>query len=176
MTSSSHGASAKTRPCSSASAATTSGVGPPEAIASPIPQKKCSKPAGLITSIIRAGTDPAFHICRGSPPRLGDVAAGSQDNLAVAGPKSDHTFGDDRVLVLSSVQVRGDTGTDREWVLNDRNIAVGLIAKQLEHHPDCSQVSRLSFARAHHSQFRHVDTFHGEPLLDIFEVQLCIAK
>ena len=35
-----------------------------------MPQKKCSNPAGLMTSIMRAGTWPAFHIVCASPRGL----------------------------------------------------------------------------------------------------------
>ena len=87
-------------------------------------------------SIIRAGTGPGVPHRVHLAARLGDVAAGAQDDLTVAGPEPDLALGDDRVLVLQGVQVRGHQRADRERVLDDRDRAVGLAAPQLELHPD----------------------------------------
>ena len=82
-------------------------------------RKKCSNPAGLITSIIRAGDGPGVPHGVQLAARLGDVAAGAEHDLAVAGPEPDLALGDDRVLVLPGVQVRRHERADRERVLHD---------------------------------------------------------
>src|SRR2546430_1072670 len=64
--------------------------------------------------------------------RLGDVPAGAQDDLAVAGPEPDLAFGDDGVLVFTGVQVRRHERADRERVFYDRQGAAGIAVPELE--------------------------------------------
>jgi hypothetical protein len=68
--------------------------------------------------------------------RLGDVAAGPQDSLAVARAEADLTLEDDRILVLPGVEVGRNEGTDGERVLDDRERSPGVLRQQLEHHTD----------------------------------------
>ena len=131
MTSSSHGALPQTSPCSAARAAMPSGSGGPDDASSVTPQKKCSKPAGLMISIIRAGVRPAFHIPCVSP-RLGDVATGAENDLPVAGPEADLSLGDDGVLILPGVQMWQHKGSHSKWMLDYGDCATGVGPPQLE--------------------------------------------
>ena len=147
MMSSSHGALPKTSPCSAARAAMLSGSGGPAEASSVTSQKKCSKPAGLMISIIRAGVRPAFHMVCSLAPRLGDVATGAEDDLPVAGPEADLSLGDDGVLVLPGVHVRGHARADGERVFHDGDLPVGLLTEELEHHADGPEVPLLPLPR-----------------------------
>lgn len=90
----------------------------PTAMSCDTSRKKCSKPAGLMISIMRAGTLPAFHVACSSPPRLRDAPAGTENDLAVARPQADLPLGDDRVLVLASMPVRRYERAHRERMLH----------------------------------------------------------
>ena len=62
MTSGSHFGSPNSNPYFAPSSTTSANSGGLAATSSVISRKKCSNPPGLITSIILAGTSPAFHI------------------------------------------------------------------------------------------------------------------
>src|SRR5215204_2872060 len=77
-------------------------------------RKKFSKPAGLITSIIRAGTFAAFHMACTSLRGLVMYPPAPRDNLAVTGSETDLCLRHDGVLVLSGVQVRAHQSSNRK--------------------------------------------------------------
>jgi len=81
---------------------------------------------------------------------LGDVAARTEDHLAVAGPEPDLALGDDGVLVLTGVQVRRHERAHRERVCHDRQRAAGVAVPELEDHADRAQIALLAAARLHH--------------------------
>jgi hypothetical protein len=85
-----------------------------------------------------------------SSPGLGDVPAGAQDHLAVAGTEPDLALGDDGVLILARVQVRRHERTDRERVFHDRQLAAGVAVPQLENHANRTQVALGAVAWLHH--------------------------
>jgi len=83
-----------------------------------------SNPAGLMISIMRAGTSPAFHICVHFPAWLGDVPTAS----ASMASRSPH-----RKPLSPSVTIEysssrgadvGRTSADREWVFHNRDLVV----------------------------------------------------
>ena len=86
-------------------------------------RKKCSNPPGLITSIILAGTSPAFHIECSSPrgfvmyPPGPSTTSRSPDRKPIS---PSVTTGD---FVLPGVQVRRDEDTWLERVLHYRDRA-----------------------------------------------------
>jgi hypothetical protein len=57
---------------------------------------------------------------------LGDVLAGAEHHLTIAGPEPDLALDDDGVLVLAGVGVRRHQRADRERVLDDRQRAAGV--------------------------------------------------
>ncbi len=57
--------------------------------------KRFSNAAGLMISIMRAGTSPAFHICVHFHARLGDVPTGGEYGLTIARSKADLSLRED---------------------------------------------------------------------------------
>src|SRR6476620_8170330 len=92
-----------------------------------------------------SGTDDLDHSGRGGAgvphrvhlaARFGDVATGTEYDLAGAGAEPDLALAHDGVFVLPGMQVRAHPGPDREWVFYDRQCAAGFFAPQFEHHTD----------------------------------------
>ena len=132
MTFGSHSGSPNSNPYFAPSSTTSANSGGPAAASSVISRKKCSNPPGLITSIILAGTSPAFHIECSSP--RGFV-------MYPPGP-STTSRSPDRKPISPSVTIEnsssrvcrcGGTRTPRlERVLHYRDRAAGVGAPQLE--------------------------------------------
>lgn len=64
--------------------------------------------------------------------RLGDVPAGTKDDLTVTGSKANLSLGDDGVLILPGVQVWQHQRSDRKWMLNYGHGSTGVASPQLE--------------------------------------------
>lgn len=75
------------------------------------------------------------------PARFSDVAAGTEDHFPATGTKADFSFGDDGVLIFSSMQVRLHEGPDRKWVLNHGNHPVGVASPQFESNTDPAKIA-----------------------------------
>jgi hypothetical protein len=81
---------------------------------------------------------------------LGDVATGTQHDLPVTGAKADLALGDDRVLVLAGVHVRGDDPDHpvRQAIAEHRRWFRGLLRDLLvaDGHPDPDRTADILVA------------------------------
>src|SRR5215472_15778933 len=96
--------------------------------------------------------------------RFGDVPAGAEHRLTVAGPEPDLALGDNGVLVLAGVGMRRHKRADGERVLDDGQRTAGVAAPELEHHADGAQVAVCAAAGLHDGELGSLGAVHDGTL------------
>src|SRR5688572_3129087 len=159
MTSSSQGASPKTSPCSAARAATPSGSSGPSEASSVTPQKKCSNPAGLMISIIRAGVRAAFHMVCVSPrglvmyPPAASTTSRSPERNPIS-PSVTMEYSSSRVCMWGGTHAPTGNGC------STTDTCPLVLTEELEDDTDRAELACLALAWVEDGQLRLLDTAH----------------